>query len=607
MLAHEVPHNTSAEVMSQVGSYFSIVDNAVQVGDTNKRYTPTTNTCYGPPCPVQQGSYTNVVISPTADNTADIYNGYIYAEMKLDRLTIANTVDKNDVSNIDSPYRVWVGFKDAMDAIEKYEILANGITIYTQNNAIEESFITSCGMPEAKKRSDLYSHARHKDIFNGKFNGSSGIVVDLTSCKASDDVLQVNYNPNTIKLKIDLRRFLPISNIKYLPAFAGKIELRIYFSLAGLVVAPLSPIACFGNNYPLLSQYDIGKVTTHFKPWSEQFKMITSTTAVKTSKYIKLFDGDGNELTGQEEWSQEAENEIIQLIENHNNDIFDPIPQDASDEEKAVLQRKNSIMSYRLREVVDENGTLTAGLQRFNAAGFSIQRCETVIHCFGIDSNVYSSLVGRYSNVSLTFPTQTLAFMPMSNPLDNISKTSSQTITPRFVDSIFLLFPLKPNYRSVFINPQFHGLQIQCGGYGSIPDIACGTQLEPRIHEFLQNALNLNNDTVCLSKDVVCSLDYSVDTSAPPEGLVSNDVSNFLVGFPTETDSTFQQGQTSNTPITYTLNANFEKSDNWYMSSKPTVPIMGILVDSTFSIQVREAGAPPVVEIGAYDITSPVQ
>ena len=83
MLAHEVPHNTSAEVMSQIGSYFTIVDNSVQVGDTNKRYTPTTNTCYGPPCPVQQGSYTNVVISPTADNTADIYNGYIYAEMKL--------------------------------------------------------------------------------------------------------------------------------------------------------------------------------------------------------------------------------------------------------------------------------------------------------------------------------------------------------------------------------------------------------------------------------------------------------------------------------------------------------------------------------------------
>ena len=159
MLEHEVPHNTSAEVLSQVGSYFSIVDNAVQVGDTNKRYTPTTNTGYGPPCPVQQGSYTNVVISPTADNTADIYNGYIYAEMEL-TLVLSKALGENAVSKVcDSPFRVWCGFKDAMDAIEKYEILANGITIYTQNNAIEESFITSCGMPEAKKRSDLYSHS----------------------------------------------------------------------------------------------------------------------------------------------------------------------------------------------------------------------------------------------------------------------------------------------------------------------------------------------------------------------------------------------------------------------------------------------------------------
>ena len=525
--------------------------------------------------------------------------------MKLENLQITNAIPTKPAStDFDSPFKVWVGFKDAMDAIEKYEILANGITIYTQNNAIEESFITSCGMPEARKRSDLYSHSRHKDIFNGKFNGSCGIVLDLSNSSAGANVIS---NNNTIKLKIDLRRFLPISNIKYLPAFAGKIELRLYFSLAGMVVAPLSPIACFNNKFNVLSGYDIESITTHFKPLTEKFKMITSATAKTVSKYIVLYDGDGNELTGSEKWSQEAEDEVKQLIQNHEDGIFDPIPEDASDDEKEVLQRKNSIMSYKVREVVDDAGKFTAGNNSFSNGKFHIQRCETVIHCFGIDSNVYSALVSRYSNTSLTFPTQTLAFMPMSNPLDAINKTSSQTITPRFVDSIFMLFPLKPTYRSVFFNPQFKSLQIQCGGYGAIPDIACGTQLEPRIHEFLQNALNLNNDTICLSKDVVCSIDYDISTSAPPAGLESCDVSNFLIGFPTETDSTFQQGQTSNTPITYTLNASYSEESNWYKTSKPSVPLMGILVDSTFSIQVRGDGAPPIVEMGAYDITSPVQ
>ena len=75
MLNHEIPHHTSAESMSQFSSYFSEVDNAVQMGDTNRRNQPTTNTCYGPSVAVQANSYTTLILSSTADNTADLYNG----------------------------------------------------------------------------------------------------------------------------------------------------------------------------------------------------------------------------------------------------------------------------------------------------------------------------------------------------------------------------------------------------------------------------------------------------------------------------------------------------------------------------------------------------
>jgi hypothetical protein len=83
MINHEVVHKTFAETSSQVASYFDIVDNALKMSDTNKRYTQTQNACYASSCPVQAGSSTSVIISPTADNMADIYNGYIYAEMKV--------------------------------------------------------------------------------------------------------------------------------------------------------------------------------------------------------------------------------------------------------------------------------------------------------------------------------------------------------------------------------------------------------------------------------------------------------------------------------------------------------------------------------------------
>ena len=132
MLAREVLHNTSAEVTSQIVSYFTIVNNSVQVGDINKRYTPTTSTCHGSPCPVQHGTYTNVLFSPTADNTAGIYNGYIYSEMKMERPEITKAISQTPAqTDFGSPFKVWVRFRDAMDAIEKYEILANGETIYT--------------------------------------------------------------------------------------------------------------------------------------------------------------------------------------------------------------------------------------------------------------------------------------------------------------------------------------------------------------------------------------------------------------------------------------------------------------------------------------------
>ena len=145
MLNQEVPYNTSAEVMGQTSSYFTIVENAVATGDTNKRYTITPQSCYAPGPPVQARSFTTFLISPSSDNTADLYNGYINAEMnvsiKSSATVAAFTAGKYD-GNF-APTTFWFGFKNARDAIEKYEICANGISIYTQSFAIEEGFLTA--------------------------------------------------------------------------------------------------------------------------------------------------------------------------------------------------------------------------------------------------------------------------------------------------------------------------------------------------------------------------------------------------------------------------------------------------------------------------------
>ena len=247
MINNEINLRTSAECCTQIASYFDIVDNCIAMSDTNKQYTISPQTSYSPSPPIPQGSYTSAIISPNTNNTADLYNGFIKADMEV----MIKEVDGNAITaQILDGYqfnKVWFGFKDARDAVEKYEIVANGITIYTQNFGCEESFLTACCANETTKRADVYSKARHKDIWNNTSGARTGFIVDWKD----KDNKKWNEQKYKIHLKIDLRRFLPLSNIKFLPAFAGKIELRLYFSCAGMVCCPIGPGKDFQNKHYL--------------------------------------------------------------------------------------------------------------------------------------------------------------------------------------------------------------------------------------------------------------------------------------------------------------------------------------------------------------------
>ena len=142
MLNNEVIMQTSADACTQIASYFDTVDNCIAMSDTNKQYSINPQTSYGPSPPIKSGSYTSVIISPNTHNTADLYNGFIKATMEI-KVDIDDKIDTANVGD-HSFNNIWYGFKDARDAIEKYEIVANGITIYTQNYGCEESFLTAC-------------------------------------------------------------------------------------------------------------------------------------------------------------------------------------------------------------------------------------------------------------------------------------------------------------------------------------------------------------------------------------------------------------------------------------------------------------------------------
>ena len=234
MLNGQLNDFASASHLTQVASYFDIVDAAVKTGDTNKRYTLSSNTSTAPSPPIPAGSWTNIHIAPTADNMCDLYNSFIEVQMKLN--VKATSADTTGTSSLQSrKTAVWVGFKDAMDSIESYQIVSNGQVVYTQPHAIEESFITNLACPDTVKRRDVFSKTTVKNLWERTDTVMTGGLIEF------DYGAKLNSKtyPLTIYLKIDIRRFLPLSGVKYLPAFVGNLELRVKFSTAGLVCCPM--------------------------------------------------------------------------------------------------------------------------------------------------------------------------------------------------------------------------------------------------------------------------------------------------------------------------------------------------------------------------------
>ena len=528
MLNNELIMQTSAEACTQIASYFDVVDNCIQMSDTNKQYSINPQTSYSPSPPIQQGSYTSIIISPNSHNTADLYNGFIKASMKI-KVNINENL--SNAANVGGKRfnRIWYGFKDARDAVEKYEIVANGITIYTQNFACEESFLTACCANETTKRADIYSKARHKDIWNNKEGCRCGFIVEWDNNTIAED---------TIHLKIDLRRFLPLSNIKYLPAFAGKIELRLYFSCAGLVYCPLGPSLDLKNNPGTYCKYTFEDITTEFKPIGDSISCWFKSTSAGTAPNLTY--------------------------------------------------------------------TLNAGTRTSNVVEYTITDCLSIIPCFGISDNIYNSLVQRYSNPSnpLTFPTQTLSIYTTTNALKNINDKTTCTITPRFVDSIFCLFPLHNRHKTVFKNPLFDLFYISAGGYGNIPARAFGTNEKyPEFLEYCQNAMNMNGEQSGFNKEVVASLTNKYAYNATL-GNYTDDRTSFFIGLPTETDNTYQQGLTSLSPINFEINVSQKTGNNTFANEVDTPPLLCLLYDSSISILVQPNGMPPLVRIGNYDLTT---
>jgi hypothetical protein len=254
-----------------------------------------------------------------------------------------------------------------------------------------------------------------------------------------------------------------------------------------------------------------------------------------------------------------------------------------------------------------KTGTIKPRTLSVDSTSLEISKLDSCLYCFGIADQLYQGLKSRYTGMTLTYPTQVLNIASMSNLLKGETPKSSQTITPRFIDTLFLLFPLKSGYRTIFRNPGFRQWYLTAGGFGQYPDIPYGTVDEPRLIEMVQNGVNLNSNGVTLNEELYRSLIGTNTVQTPTNGWRSEDRTSFLLAIPLETDNTFQQGQTSATPINYELHVNQSTADDYaYGKVTERPPLICLLQDATISVQVMADGSPSLVEVGPFDITSPV-
>ena len=97
-----------------------------------------------------------------------------------------------------------------------------------------------------------------------------------------------------------------------------------------------------------------------------------------------------------------------------------------------------------------------------------------------------------------------------------------------------------------------------------------------------------------------------IDTTDIDLDKFSNDHTNFIIGLPTECDNTFQQGQLSNTPITYELVCDIDEGSEYADEvDPPQTPLICFLNDAVLAIKVETDGMPPTVELGTYNVTEP--
>ena len=217
-----------------VTNHFAQIESVLLQNEcVNGQYNMVSSACYSQNTPVAAPGFTRVCISVNGSLIADLENSYITADLiytlkySLDAGEPAGTHARvGNLSGTQGLSKYFIGFKQSLDALERYDIYVNSQLLYSQPFVAQESFVQVAGLKDEILKKNPF-------VYTSYANAAT-----MDSNVAPSTEFQV-----TIPIKINLHQFLLLSPIHYLPPFTGRWEIELHFNSRNLVICPVHPKA----------------------------------------------------------------------------------------------------------------------------------------------------------------------------------------------------------------------------------------------------------------------------------------------------------------------------------------------------------------------------
>ena len=566
-------HDQYDVMMGSVTSHFAQIDNVLLKNECiNGQYQLVTSASYAANTPVDSPGFTTVCISTNGALVADLENSYITTKLKYSFTMADLPANGFTKAKIDAEAnagvaetkftKYFIGFKQSLDALRRYDVYVNAQEIYSQAFVGNESFIQVAGLNDTILCNNPFVYTSYKNA-STMDNNVCGVYVDFADMTQANGTFEVE-----IPIKINLHQFLMLSAIHYLPSFCGRWELKLYFDANNIVIAPVNPLAYTDSSiHPIIKRALLNYTAdgNEFKGFANHF------TQIRDPFYAIVNAG------------QEGEgNEIFSNAFNTNKFAFKY--------EKVKLECSRVVCTECLMNITQ----------------------------FQLKYEIYEGLMAHYTENPLIIPINQLSYQRFSHSAtggDNIHAIANLPIEN--CDSIFLLFPTSSNQTTCFYQPYLSNTRLSMGEFGVKPSQYVSTYNDPRFVGLTLDALNLEMSKIsAMNKDFSnsimphCRIYKSADNSlnylqTNENPLKTYDSSYFMWGLSCSQVG-FQSGTMSSpmSNINFQFDANIDDVVGITGEKKEfKVPIVAMfLIDAEILIQVVPNSDHPVVRVSTKSV-----